>query len=249
MGNKILLAGESWSSYTTHVKGFDAFYTSVYEEGADRLLQALGNAGYETEYLPNHKAPLRFPFTAEELGEYACVILSDIGSNTLLLHPDTFARSRRMPNRCQAVADYVRAGGALLMVGGYMSFSGVDAKAKYGRTPLQQVLPVACLDGDDLMEHPEGVVPVVAHAHPALDGVPETWPHFLGYNRTLPRSGGDVVMTIAEDPFLALGSYGSGRAAAFTSDCAPHWGPPEFVSWEGYDPLFAGILGWLTGKR
>jgi uncharacterized membrane protein len=37
MGSKILLAGESWSSYTTHVKGFDAFYTSVYEEGADRL--------------------------------------------------------------------------------------------------------------------------------------------------------------------------------------------------------------------
>ena len=36
MGKKVLLAGESWSSYTTHVKGFDAFYTSVYEEGAIR---------------------------------------------------------------------------------------------------------------------------------------------------------------------------------------------------------------------
>ncbi len=28
MGKKILLAGESWMSYTTHVKGFDTFYTS-----------------------------------------------------------------------------------------------------------------------------------------------------------------------------------------------------------------------------
>ena len=32
MSKKILLAGESWMSYTTHVKGFDAFYTSTYED-------------------------------------------------------------------------------------------------------------------------------------------------------------------------------------------------------------------------
>ena len=31
MSKKVLLAGESWMSYTTHVKGFDSFYTSVYE--------------------------------------------------------------------------------------------------------------------------------------------------------------------------------------------------------------------------
>ena len=33
MNKKVLLAGESWMSYTTHVKGFDSFYTSVYETG------------------------------------------------------------------------------------------------------------------------------------------------------------------------------------------------------------------------
>ena len=33
MAKKVLLAGESWMSYTTHVKGFDTFYTSVYETG------------------------------------------------------------------------------------------------------------------------------------------------------------------------------------------------------------------------
>ena len=27
MSKKVLLAGESWMSYTTHVKGFDSFYT------------------------------------------------------------------------------------------------------------------------------------------------------------------------------------------------------------------------------
>lgn len=248
MSKKILLAGESWNSYTVHVKGFDAFYTSVYEEGADRLIRALSDSGCEVTFMPNHTAALRFPFTVEELSEYDGVILSDIGSNTLLLHPDTFARSKVMPNRCQVIADYVKQGGALLMVGGYMSFSGVDAKAKYGRTALQEVLPVACLETDDLMEHPEGITPRVAAEHPALRGVPENWPHFLGYNRVLPREGAQVVMTIGPDPFLAFGDYGKGRAGAFASDCAPHWGPPEFVNWEGYTPLFAGIMDYLMRK-
>lgn len=247
MSKKILLAGESWHSYTVHVKGFDAFYTSVYEEGADRLIRALKDSGYEVTYMPNHVAALRFPFTVEELSEYDCVILSDIGSNTLLLHPDTFAKSERRPNRCQVISDYVKAGGALLMVGGYMAFSGIEAKAKFGRTPLQEVLPVTCLDTDDLMEHPEGVTPKLVQAdHPALAGVPADWPHFLGYNRVLPREGAEVVMTIDADPFIAFGDYGKGRAGAFTSDCAPHWGPPEFVNWDGYTPLFAGILKYLT---
>ncbi len=39
----------------------------------------------------------------------------------------------------------LRLAAPFLMVGGYMSFSGIDAKAKYGRTPLQQALPVLCL--------------------------------------------------------------------------------------------------------
>ena len=142
MPGKILLAGESWTSYTTHVKGFDAFYTSAYEEGSQRLILALERAGYQVDHLPNHRAAVAFPFTPQELSAYQCVILSDIGSNTLLLHPDVFAKSQRMPNRLISLRDYVLDGGALLMVGGYMAFSGVDAKAKYGRTALAQVLPV-----------------------------------------------------------------------------------------------------------
>lgn len=56
MSKKILLAGESWTSYTTHVKGFDPFYTSVYEEGAQTLIDAWKKSGYEVDYLPNHRA-------------------------------------------------------------------------------------------------------------------------------------------------------------------------------------------------
>ena len=51
MSKKVLLAGESWMSYTTHVKGFDSFYTSVYETGEKWLVAALEKGGYEVTFL------------------------------------------------------------------------------------------------------------------------------------------------------------------------------------------------------
>ena len=246
MPMKILFAGESWVSQTTHIKGFDSFQTSVYQEGATILIETLKALGFDVTYLPNHKAIYDFPFTVEELSAYDCVILSDIGSNTLLLHPDTFPNSIRRPNRLATIRDYVLGGGGFMMVGGYFAYSGMDAKCKYGHTPLRDVLPVVCLDTDDLMEHPEGITPVVVKDHPALKNVPSDWPFFLGYNRTLPREGCETVMTVDGDPFLSFGAFGEGRAAAFATDCAPHWGPPEFLNWAGYAPLWKGIVDYIT---
>ena len=71
MSKKVLLAGESWMSYTTHVKGFDSFYTSVYETGEKWLKAALEEGGYEVTFMPNHLAGEEFPFTMEELKELA----------------------------------------------------------------------------------------------------------------------------------------------------------------------------------
>jgi len=248
MSKKLLLAGESWMCYTIHTKGFDSFYTSLYAEGAGTLIDSLKQSGYQLEYMPNHNAPDKFPTTMEEIKNYDCVILSDIGSNTLLLHPDTFGKSIRTPNRCKLIRDYVLDGGALLMIGGYMSFSGIEAKAKYGATEVQEVLPVQCLKYDDLIERPEGIVPEIIGNHPALQNVPDDWPHFLGYNQTIAKPEAELAMTIGGDPFVAFGKYGKGRSGAFMSDCAPHWGPPEFVNWSGYTALWKGILDYLVEK-
>ena len=67
---KVLLAGESWMSFTTHVKGFDTFYTSVYETGEKFLKAALEEGGYDFTFLPNHLAMEEFPFKMEELKQY-----------------------------------------------------------------------------------------------------------------------------------------------------------------------------------
>jgi uncharacterized membrane protein len=246
MAKKVLLAGESWMSYTTHVKGFDAFYTSSYETGEKWIRAALEQGGYDFEFMPNHLAGEQFPFTSAELSKYNCVILSDIGSNTLLLPSATFTKSHEKPNRCALIRDYVLSGGSLLMVGGYLTFSGVDAKGRWGKNAVQEVLPVKVLDIDDRCECCEGVTPVVVKQHKALEKIQGPWPRFLGYNKTELLPGSELVMTIEGDPFIAFANYGKGKSAIFTSDCAPHWGPPAFVEWEYYDALWQGIVGYLT---
>ena len=150
-------------------------------------------------HIPNHTATEEFPWDLEATSAYDVVILSDISADTLQIHPDCFDRGQRTPDRLRVLADYVRAGGGLLMVGGYMSFSGLEGKAHYEMTPLADVLPVGMLGRDDRVETPEGEVPQVEHAHEVLAGIDGEWPWFLGYNRLLPKDGGDVLMTIAGD--------------------------------------------------
>jgi uncharacterized membrane protein len=248
MTKKILIAGESWMSYTTHVKGFDSFTTSVYEEGVDGLRDALLSGGYEVEFIPNHLASEKFPLTAEGLQKYSCIILSDIGSNTLLLSNNVFAGGNRESNRLELVRDYVIRGGAFMMVGGYMSFTGIDAKSRYGDTAIADILPVTMLDKDDRVESPQGAYPEILNKdHPVFEGIDGDWPHFLGYNRTIFKSdSADLLASIGEDPFIALAEYGKGRSGVFTSDCAPHWGPREFMEWKYYQRLWCNLMDWLT---
>ena len=137
------------------------------------------------------------------------------------------------------------------MIGGYMSFTGIDAKARYGETAIADILPVELLDKDDRRESPAGITPeLLLPDHPVFRGIDGDWPHFLGYNRTISRidseSSAEILATIGGDPFIATLEFGGGRTAVFTSDCAPHWGPREFMSWEHYNRLWRNLMDWLT---
>ena len=181
---RVLLCGESWVTHSVHVKGVDSFTTSSYTEGADHLRGALSGSGVEVNYLPGHLVPAEFPQTAAGLAGYAAVILSDIGANSILLAPQTFEQSQAAPNRLAVIERYVRDGGGLLMIGGYLSFAGIEGKARYHGTPVEDALPVLIDTVDDRVEAPQGVIPgPVARGHPLLDGVAGPWPALLGYNR------------------------------------------------------------------
>jgi uncharacterized membrane protein len=249
---RVLLAGESWVSTATHVKGFDQFQTSTYHTGAGEFLKAMADSAYDVTFMPGHDAQRDFPQTVEALRAYDAIILSDLGSNTLLLHPDTWIHSRPTPNRLRALRDYAYAGGALVMFGGYYSFQGINGGARYHRTPVEEALPVTCAATDDRVEAPEGVKPVVAGRgdHPVLAGLGVDWPILLGFNEVTAKSGAEVLVTASSDyghlPLLVAGSCGKGRTLAWTSDIGPHWLPQAFCDWPGFSRLWTNVLDWTT---
>jgi len=244
---RVLLVGESWVSLSTHVKGFNSFVTGGYETGLGWFKGAMDAEGVELAHMPSHLASSDFPFEAEDIN-YDCLILSDVGADTFLLHPRTWLRGERTPNRLQTIAEYVRGGGGLIMAGGYMSFQGINGAAMYQRSPLAEALPVKLMATDDRCERPEGVEPAVVARHPVVEGLPKRWPHILGYNLVKAKKGSTVVATVDGDPLLVVGEHGRGRAIAFTTDIGPHWCPAGFAEWDGYRRLWGGMIRWAAGQ-
>lgn len=245
---KVLLAGESWVSDIVDHKGFDQFGHTQIEVGCGELLDALEAYGHEVTHLRSHDCAEKFPQTLEDLAQYDVVVLSDVGSNTLLLHPDTFFRGKKTPNRLNLLKEWVENhGGGLMMAGGYLSFQGFEGKAKYAGTAIEQVLPVEIQPYDDRIETPEGICGRVAEsAHPIVKGLDQDWPALLGYQKIVAKPDANVLARIEDDVLLAVRNVGKGKTLAFASDISPHWAPEEFTSWSGYKTLFGQCIDWLA---
>jgi uncharacterized membrane protein len=250
---RILLIGESWVSAATHFKGFDQFGSVTFHTGAEPLVKSLKDSPFELTWMKAHEAVEQFPYDMKSLKHFDAFILSDIGSNSLLLPPDVWLHSRTVPNRLKLLRQRVEEGAGLLMCGGYFSFQGIDGKARWRRTPVEDVLPVTCLPWDDRVEIPEGTTgEIVLPEHPVMSGLNQVWPALLGVNEVELRVRDDVKMLVrlpdeqGGHPLLVVGEYGRGRSAAWTSDIGPHWLSPDFCEWPGYRLLWINVLRWLT---
>jgi uncharacterized membrane protein len=245
---RVLLVGESWVIHSIHVKGFDSFTTSEYAEGGEYLLAALRAGGAETGFIPAHLAPDTAPETLEELEAWDVVILSDIGTNSLLISRRVWAGEQR-PNRLDLLEQWVRAGGSLVMCGGFMTFAGIEGKARYHGTAVETALPVTISPHDDRVENPSDNRPlVVDFEHPVTRGLPSVWPGLLGYNRVTAKLGSSLLMTVNGDPFVVAGEHGAGRSLAYAGDVGPHWGPRELVTSEAYMQFWDQAIAWLCAR-
>ena len=185
------------------------------------------------------------------LADYDVFIFSDVDAKLFQLAPNFFDRSKfgrkplTFPDRLRLTAEAVRAGKGLMLLGGWYSFSGEMGKGGWGRTILKDLLPVRCLDFEDLVESTEGYSPApTAAGRRFFKGLAlDTMPPLLGYNKTRPIKDGTVLLNVREtgDPLLALRSIGKGRVLAYTSDPAPHWGL-NFVYWDGYPEFWLRCL-------
>ena len=137
------------------------------------------------------------------------------------------------------------------MLGGWLSFSGVQAKSGWGRSRFAEALPVECLHTEDLVESSAGFTAEVLNSeHPVSKGLPwDLFPPIFGYNEVKVKPGAEVLVRVKEtgDPLVVVGGYGKGRILTYMSDPAPHWGI-NFELWEGYDKFWKQAIHWVEKK-
>ncbi|MCD6332726.1 MAG: hypothetical protein J7L89_05590 [Bacteroidales bacterium] len=185
------------------------------------------------------------------LDEYDVLIFSDFEAKLFQLNPDFFERQKfgkgilTFPDRVRLTIEAVKAGKGLMMLGGWYSFTGELGKGGWGRTRLREILPVQCLDHEDLVESTEGFFPELTESGLLRyrDLSLENFPPVLGYNETNPIPEGEVLCRIKEtgDPLVAIREVGKGKVLAYTSDPAPHWGL-NFVYWDHYNDFWLKSL-------
>jgi uncharacterized membrane protein len=219
------------------------------------------NADMGSGYMPEELSLIEFPYEQlfqEELKSFDLVILQNFdyqpyfhGKATVLL---------------QNIADYVRAGGALVMLGGDRSFD----LGSYAGTPIAEVLPVRLgVPGDpvDLLEFRPNLTAVGAR-HPITQLAPEpadnqtAWSRlasFYGVNLSLGAAEGAAVLLEHPQlkdaagkplPVLAVGAYGSGRSMALMGDSSWRWFSGEAGEGRGnqaYLRFWKNAMRWLMG--
>jgi uncharacterized membrane protein len=176
------------------------------------------------------------------LDEYDVLIYSDVEAKNFQLAPGFYDQASfgkeviTFPDRLRLTVEAVNGGTGAMFLGGWLSFSGELGRGGWKRTRLREILPVDCLDFEDLVESTEGFTVDAERSSGHFEGLDlHSFPPILGYNETKPKEGCPVLLTVMEtgDPLVATGRFGRGRTLAYTSDPAPHWGL-NFVYWEHF---------------
>jgi uncharacterized membrane protein len=260
---KIYYAGD-WAVQLGPVYAESAFHHSVkgteifnYGKWLKEALESTGE--HQVTSVPSWDFYMLKPGEYEHiLATYDAVIFSDLEARNFQLSPSFFKREQfgkqylTFPDRIRLTIEAVQSGLGIMFLGGWQSFSGDHGMGGWGRCRLRELLPVTCLEYEDLIESTEGyTAEIINSQHPILrDFDFATLPPILGYNQVKPHPQGEVIARWkgTDDPLLAVSTIGKGRSVAYTSDPAPHWGC-NFVFWEHYNRFWLNVTEWLVGLR
>jgi len=247
---RILYSGDYALISTTFLKGMNSFsYGEAFDERNYLLEPLKSDSELKIDYLPTPYVSRDFPSSYEEISKYDVILISDVGTDTILMYPDRF-KIPMGPNRLKLLEEFVRKGGGFAAVGGWMAFGGQMGQAKYHGTVLEDIINISVSPYDDRVEVPEGLTfnPIKLD-HPLINDMEwESSPLlFLGYNRFKANNKDDILAEWNGDPMMVANQYYKGRALAFASDLAPHWGQ-GFINWKNYAKFWSKCFRWLANK-
>ena len=249
-GDWAILTGPTFMETPFHFspKGLDIFNYGKW------LKEALEETGeHQVKSVPSWDFYKLGPGEWEKvLDDYDIIIFSDLEGKLFQLAPQFFDREEfgnsvlTFPDRVRLTNEAVMTGGkSVMFLGGWYSFTGELGRGGWGRTLLKEIMPVTCLETEDLVESTEGYTAEFTDEGRGLFGDFDlkSLPPILGYNRVLDTGRDQVLARFREtgDPMLVKGRRGKGRVLAFTSDPAPHWGC-NFVFWEEYARFWRRIV-------
>jgi len=203
--------------------------------GWDKLMAARTDKGrierviYEHPVWKPRGSYRGFPTTYSGLSECEVVVISALDAQAM---DETFQAM---------LADYVEAGGGLLVVGGYESLG----KGLSGNSILAELLPVDTTGPWDLKPVR---APEIRAARPLAlkQPLPEGSSVFY-VQEVRPRQGAEVWLLAGDESFLTAWQYGQGRVAVI-SGTVLGGGENAFWAAEGYAEFANGILDWLSSK-
>jgi len=190
-----------------------------------------------------------FPTTAEALGQFSAIILSDIEAHEFTA------------SQLQLIHDFVTVrGGGLLMLGGTNAFN----LGGYASTPIAELLPVE-LDPDDVSPTfddriftleltPAGLEHEILRQGRTSEATEAQWrlmPPLKGLNVLLKAKPGATVLAVRSTPapasvVLAVQDVGSGRVAAFASANSWRWKMLRTVDDDSFRRFWSQMIRWLA---
>ncbi len=207
-------------------------------EEAEKLLGRRcreSEVSYYAEYYWKGEEITYFPATWEDLSRFDVIVFANVPFSVL------------GSQRAQALAEYLQAGGAVLLLGGTHAFG----QAGMDEGPLGPLMPVRPRGLFDLQRF-AAYWPVerTRQAPPWLGTGGIDWerpPVTLWYHQVDAAPGSTVWLEADGQPFLVTGSVGAGRVAAV---CAPPYGEVGegdrvFWEWESWPALMGRLLLWL----
>ena len=229
---------ETNNSLSSFVRVQDGGLKVLYIEGALRpeqkfLHEALNaSPDIQSDYIRVPTGQQGLLLERLQPGEYMAFLLGDIDSTAF------------EPGELQALADRVREGAGLILLGGFQSFGA----GGYANTPLAGVSPIAMTTSDrqqpgtpmrddlhlsgDVRLHPmplfRGHYLLRLSSDAATsDRLWQTLPPFLGANRLRAKPTAQVLARAGETsdtpPLLVMQTSGSGRVLAFAADSTWRW--------------------------
>ena len=249
----VLFVGDTSVGLEAELKGSDVEFFVRHHRVQTNVPDALAkDPEIRVDHIHTVNAFGDFPFSLKELQQYDLIFFSDVDVDSFQLYPDMMGHKPVPlgPNRLKLVQQFVKQGGGFIMGGGYASFNGRRGIGGYHRTPIEKILPVNMLPGDDRVEMPEGFHGnAVLPDHPVINGLRWNDQDFLmlGYNEVKMKEGAELLVEFEGDPTLAVWEYGQGRTMAFTPDPGPHWSG-NFHLWESYPKFLSQTVRWLTRK-